>query len=116
MSVPCGTRSTARAPLIICCWVSELRPIWLAITWRTSPALISLPIPTPGTAGSLAITVRSRLPLPDNLIDYALGRADAHEPTDQQARAIGDFCDGLFGRDCLHRILLSQPQPFRVRD
>src|SRR5215212_9401343 len=58
-SVPCGTRSTCRLPASICRCVSGLRPMWLTITWRSSPASISLPMPIPGAAVSLAMTVRS---------------------------------------------------------
>ena len=36
--------------------------MWLATTLLTAPALINLPMPRPGIAVSLAITVRSRLP------------------------------------------------------
>src|SRR5262245_45630950 len=62
MSVPCGTRSTVILPAIICCWVSALRPIWLAIVFERRPALTSLPMPLPGTAVSLALTTRLRFP------------------------------------------------------
>ena len=36
--------------------------MWLAIVLAISPALTSLPMPLPGIAVSLAMTVRSRLP------------------------------------------------------
>ena len=36
--------------------------MWLTIALRSSLASTSLPIPSPGAAVSLAITVRSRLP------------------------------------------------------
>src|SRR5438034_2467366 len=62
MSVPCGTSSTSVLPAIICCCVSGLRPMWLTIARRTSPARMSLPMPTPGMAVSFAITVRFPVP------------------------------------------------------
>src|SRR5262249_52623687 len=62
MSVPCGRRSTSVLPAIICFCVSGLSPMWLTIARRTSPALISLPMPTPGIAVSLAITVSPPVP------------------------------------------------------
>src|SRR5215813_3251196 len=62
MSVPCGTRSTSALPAIICFCVSGLSPMWLTIARRTSPALMSLPMPTPGIAVSLAITVSPPVP------------------------------------------------------
>ena len=62
ISVPCGTSSTLRDPACICCCVSGLSPMWLTIAVRTSLALINLPMPVPGFAVSLAMTVRSRLP------------------------------------------------------
>src|SRR5437762_10757401 len=61
ISVPCGTSSTSIWPANIFFCVSGLRPIWLAIALRTRFALTSLPMPTPGSAVSLPITVRSRL-------------------------------------------------------
>src|SRR3954467_1198048 len=61
-SVPWGTSSTSISPASICRWVSGLVPIWLVMTLRTSLASISLPIPTPGRAVSLAMMVRSLLP------------------------------------------------------
>ena len=45
---------------VICRCVSGLRPIWLTIALRTSLAPMSLPIPRPGMAVSLAMTVRLR--------------------------------------------------------
>src|SRR5262245_20568778 len=62
ISVPCGTSSTTILPAIICCWVSGLRPMWLAIVLERRPAPTSLPMPLPGTAVSFAMTIRLRLP------------------------------------------------------
>src|SRR5271166_3822580 len=58
ISVPWGTSSTSISPAIIFACVSGLRPMCEAITFATAPALISLPIPLPGIAVSLAMMVR----------------------------------------------------------
>ena len=59
-SVPCGTSSTSSSPESIFFCVSGLRPMWLTMVLRMTPALTSLPMPMPGSALSLAITVRPR--------------------------------------------------------
>ena len=102
ISVPCGTRSTSSSPASIFFCVSGLRPMWLAIVFFTAPALISLPMPTPGIALSFAITVRSALALAHQLVHQALGRADAHESADHHARAVGDQRHGVLQRNGFH--------------
>src|SRR6187431_201149 len=62
ISVPCGTSSTSSSPASIFFCVSGFSPMWLTIALASAPALTSLPIPTPGSAVSLAITVSRRLP------------------------------------------------------
>jgi hypothetical protein len=42
------------------------------------------------------------LVLPNDLVNDPLRRADGHETTDHQARAVGDHRNCLFERDCLH--------------
>ena len=56
-SVPCGTRSTVISPVIIWRWVSGLVPMCETTRLRTSLASIKRPMPNPGRAVSLAITV-----------------------------------------------------------
>lgn len=53
-----GTSSTSISPEIILACVSGFSPMWEATTRETRPAEISLPIPLPGSAVSLATTVR----------------------------------------------------------
>ena len=61
-SVPCGTSSTSISPEIIFFCVSGLRPICEAMSFATAPAVMSLPMPLPGDAVSLAMTVRFLTP------------------------------------------------------
>jgi len=101
INVPCGTRSTSRAPDIICCWAAGLSPIWLTMALPSSLARTSLPIPTLGDAVSLAITVRFFC-LGNDLVDHALRRSDAHEAADHHAGAVGDHGGCLIETDGLH--------------
>src|SRR5208283_1907498 len=57
-SVPCGESSTSISPEIIFFCVSGLSPMCEAISLRTAPAEMSLPMPLPGEAVSLATIVR----------------------------------------------------------
>ncbi len=61
-SVPCGTSVTSISPAIILACVSGFSPMCEATRRATAPARISLPMPRPGIAVSLAMTVRPRTP------------------------------------------------------
>ena len=106
---PCGTSSTSNSPAIICRCVSGLRPIWLTIALRTNLAATSFPIPRPGMAVSLAMTVRFRLFCRTISSIDPLGRAYGHESADHQARAV---------RDHRHRLVrewtVCMPNPARA--
>jgi len=62
-------------PAIICRCVSGLRPIWLTTALRSDFAVTSFPMPRPGAAVSLAMTVSFALALADDLVDHPLRRA-----------------------------------------
>ena len=76
--------------------------MWLAISVATSAASNSLPMPTPGHGGVVGDHGEVALALPDQFVDQALGRADAHEAADHHARAVGDHRDGFFDGNGLH--------------
>jgi hypothetical protein len=69
--------------------------MWLTITRATRPALISRPMPRPGLAVSLAITVRFFLALAHEFGHQPMRCAHAHETADHQHRPIGDAGDGI---------------------
>ena len=62
ISVPWGASSTSISPAIIFACVSGLSPMWETINLATAPAVMSLPMPLPGMAVSLAMTVRFLAP------------------------------------------------------
>src|SRR3974377_1381774 len=65
-SVPCGHSSASSSLAMICRCVSGLVPICETTTLRTAFAAIRSPMPTPGRAVSLAITVKLLRPCRTN--------------------------------------------------
>ena len=86
--------------------------MWEAMSLTTAPALMSLPIPRPGHAVSLAMTVRSLAPRLNERIDEAMRRTDAHEAADHERGAVGDQRGG---RISSYRDFHLNPPSFRVR-
>ena len=83
-----------------------------ATSLATAPALISLPIPRPGQAVSLAMTVQVPRAATHEGVDEAMRRAGAHEAADQEGRAVGDQRRGRVGG---YRVFHVPPLPIAVR-
>ena len=76
--------------------------MWLAIVFFTAPAVISLPMPMPGSALSFAITVKLRLPWRTSSSIRRSGVPTPMNPPIITACAIGDQRHGVLQQNGLH--------------
>ena len=86
---------------------------------ETAPALISLPIPRPGIAVSLAMIVRFFAPRLTSASIRRWGEPTPMKPPIRQPRSVGDQCGRLFGGNRgFHRLrplVLSPPSLVSLR-
>ena len=98
---PCGQRSTLISPAINCRWVSGLVPMCVATRYLTSLASMRRPMPTPGRAVSLAITVKSLRPWRTSSPIIRCG-----DPTPMKPPIINDAPSGIISTAAVSPIVL----------